>query len=304
MTRTRHWIGALAAMAVGAFFFASTTAADLDAHFAAMNQPLAPFKIADNLYYVGANDVTSYLIVTGGGQMILLDGGFEQTAPQILANIRALGFDPKKVRILLNSHAHLDHAGGLAALKAATGAMFLASDADAPVLAAGGANDFALKGALFPPIKADHTFPDGMHVSLGGVTVTAHITAGHTKGCTTWTMPVTIDGQPEEALFLCSLTVLSQFRLVGDPNYPTQAADFQKSFATLKGLKCDVFLASHGAFFGLLDKRTRLLAGAKPNPFIDPRGCHTFFAAAEAAFDKRLAECKTDPACGKKEDQP
>ncbi len=221
-------------MAAGAFFFASTTAADLDAHFAAMNQPLAPFKIADNLYYVGANDVTAYLIVTGGGHLILLDGGFEQTAPQILANIRTLGFDPKKVRILLNSHAHFDHAGGLAALKAATGALFLASDADAPVLAAGGANDFALKGALFPPIKADHTFPDGTHVSLGGVTLTAHVTAGHTKGCTTWTMPVTIDGRPEHALFLCSLSVLPVYLLIGDPNYPGQAADYEKSFATLK----------------------------------------------------------------------
>ena len=304
MKRARHWIGALAAMAAGAFFFASTAAADLDAHFTAMNQPLAPFKIADNLYYVGANDVTSYLIVTGGGHLILLDGGFAQTAPQILANIRTLGFDPKKVRILLNSHAHFDHAGGLAALKAATGAMFLASDADAPVLAAGGANDFALKGALFPPIKADHTFPDGTHVSLGGVTLTAHITAGHTKGCTTWTMPVTIDGQPEEALFLCSLTVLPNYRLIGDPNYPAQAADFQKSFATLKELKCDVFLGSHGQFFDLAAKRAKLLAGAKPNPFVDPQGCRAFIAKAEAYFDTKLAACKADPACGKKEDQP
>ncbi len=302
MRRIKTLMGALAAMAAGALSFAPAGGADLDPHFAAMNQPLAPFKIADNLYYVGASDVTSYLIVTPHGKMILIDGGFEQTAPQILANIRTLGFDPKNIRILLNSHAHLDHAGGLAALKAATGAKFLASAQDAPVLEAGGANDFSLKNALFPPIKPDRTLHDGEKVALDGVTLTAHVTAGHTKGCTTWTMPVTMDGKRENALFLCSLSVLSQFRLIGNPAYPTQAADFEKSFATLKTLKCDVFLASHGMFFDMLGKRTKLLAGAKPNPFIDPQGCRDFFAKAQDAFDKRLAECKADPACGKKED--
>ncbi len=295
-------MGALAAMAAGALCFAPAGSAELDAHFAAMNQPLAPFKIADNLYYVGASDVTSYLIVTPHGKLILLDGGFEQTAPQILANIRTLGFDPKTVKILLNSHAHFDHAGGLAALKAATGAMFFASAEDAPVLEAGGANDFALKNALFPPIKPDHILPDGTKVALDGVTLTAHITAGHTKGCTTWTMPVVMNGVSQEALFLCSLSVLDQFRLIGDPNYPTQAADFEKSFATLGGLKCDVFLSSHGMFFDMLAKRARLLAGARPNPFIDPKGCRAFIAKAEGYFDKKLAACKADPACGKKED--
>jgi metallo-beta-lactamase class B len=249
MRRTCRTIKALAALAAGAFFLGAAPAGSiaLAPVYQAMTAPQAPFQIADNLYYVGASDVTSYLIVTGGGKLILLDGGLGQTAPQILANIRKLGFDPRNVRILLNSHAHFDHAGGLAALKAATGAMFLASDGDAPVLAAGGTNDFALKNAAFPPIKADHPVVDGMKVALGGVTLTAHITAGHTKGCTTWTMPVTIEGETKEALFLCSLTVLPQFRLIGDPNYPNQADDFVKSFATLKTLKCEVFLASHGS---------------------------------------------------------
>jgi metallo-beta-lactamase class B len=279
---------ALAAMVAGAFFLVPAAQARLTGDFAAMNEPLAPFKIADNLYYVGAKDVTSYLIVTKAG-LILLDGGFAETAPEILANIRTLGFDPKNIRILLNSHAHLDHAGGLAALKAASGATFYASAQDAPELAAGGANDFALKNANYPPIKPDRIIPDGGTIVMGGVTLTAHVTAGHTKGCTTWTMPVTIDGKHENALFLCSLSILSMYRLVGDPKYPTQAADYQKSFATLRGLKCDVFLASHGSFFDMLAKRQKLLAGAKPNPFIDPQGCRAFFAAAEKEFDRRLA---------------
>ncbi len=288
MAKMNRLTMALAAMVAGAFFLGAPATAKLTGDFAAMNEPLAPFKIADNLYYVGAKDVTSYLIVTKDG-LIVIDGGFKETAPEILSNIRTLGFDPKNIRILLNSHAHLDHAGGLAELKAESGATFYASAPDAPVLAAGGTNDFALKGATFPPIKADMIIPDGGTVSLGGVTLTAHVTAGHTKGCTTWTMPVMVDGKEQGALFLCSLSILSMYKLIGDPNYPTQAADYEKSFATLKGLKCDVFLASHGSFFDMLTKREKLLAGAKPNPFVDPEGCKAFVEKAEAEFNRRLA---------------
>jgi metallo-beta-lactamase class B len=301
MNRAKIITGALAAIAAGALSFSPAGSADLPATYAAMNQPRAPFRIADNLYYVGMSDVTSYLIVTRDGY-ILLDGGFVQSAPAILDHIRALGLDPKKVKYLLNSHAHFDHAGGLAALKAATGASFVASAPDAPVLAAGGHNDFSFGDtALFPPVKPDRIIADGESVTLGGVSITAHITAGHTKGCTTWTLPVTIGGKAESALFLCSLTVLSDYRLIGNPNYPNQATDFEKTFTTLKTLKCDVFLASHGGFFDLKGKLAQLQAGAKSSPFIDPQGCRAFFARAEAAFDKRLAECKADPACGKKD---
>jgi metallo-beta-lactamase class B len=301
--QNKNILKALAALAAGAFCLSAAAAADLSPDFAAMNQPQAPFRIADNLYYVGMSDVTSYLIVTKEG-LILLDGGFEQSSAAILDHIRALGFDPKTVKYLLNSHAHVDHAGGLAALKAATGAALLASAPDAPVLEAGGHNDFAFANrATFPPVKADRIIADGETVSLGGVTLTAHITAGHTKGCTTWTMPVMMDGRKENTLFLCSVSVLSQFRLIGDPNYPNQAADYAKTFATLNGLKCDVFLAAHGQFFDMKGKAARLAAGEKPNPFIDPAGCRAFFAKAEDYFHTRLAACKADPACGKREDQ-
>ena len=288
-------------MAAGALSFGAAGAAALSPAMAAMNGPQAPFKIADNLYYVGASDVTSYLIVTHDGY-ILLDGGFEQTAPMILDHIRALGFDPKRIRYILNSHAHFDHAGGIAAIRAATGATFVASAPDAPELAAGGTNDFSLKDAAFPPAKPDRIVADGERVTLGGVSITAHVTAGHTKGCTTWTLPVTIDGKRQTALFLCSLSVLSEFRLIGNPLYPNQAADFAKSFATLKGLSCDLFLGSHGQFFDLKDKAAKLAADARPNPFVDPKGCRAFIAKAQATFDARLAACKADPACGKRED--
>src|SRR6185437_6417170 len=170
MTRIKRLVGALAAMAAGALSFAGGPApgSDLAPEYAAMNGPMTPFRIADNLYYVGASDVTSFLIVTRDGY-ILIDGGFEQTAPAILDHIRALGFDPAKIRYILNSHAHFDDAGGIAAIRAATGA-----------------NDFALKGYLFPPAAPDRIVADGERVTLGGVSITAHITAGHTKGCTTW----------------------------------------------------------------------------------------------------------------------
>jgi len=295
----KRTLGALAAMAAGALCLVPAGGASTASN--AMNQPQAPFRIADNLYYVGMSDVTSYLVVTRDGY-ILIDGGFDTSAPAILTHIRALGFDPRRVKYLLNSHAHYDHAGGLAALKAATGATMAASAQDAPVLEAGGTNDFALKFS-FPPFRVDKLIKDGEAITLGGVSITAHITAGHTKGCTTWTLPVTIDGRMEHALFLCSLSVLSEYRLIGDPNYPTQAADYEKSFATLKALPCEVFVASHGMFFDLKSKLAKLQAGAKPNPFIDPEGCRAFLAKAEAAFDQRLAQCKAEPACGKGEDQ-
>ena len=269
--------------------------------YQAMNGEQAPFKIAGNLYYVGMSDVTSYLIVTPKGD-ILLDGGFEQSAPAILAHIRALGFDPRKVKYLLNSHAHFDHAGGLAELKHVTGAAFVASAPDAPILAAGGHGDSTFGDtAIFPPIRADRIVRDSDTVSLGGVTLTAHVTAGHTPGCATWTMPLTVDGKTQTALFLCSLSALNDFRLIGNPLYPNQAADFEKTFAMLKTLKCDVFLGAHGQFFGLAAKSAKLAAGAIPNPFVDPRGCRDFIAQAEATFDKHLAACKAGGPCGKKD---
>ncbi|QUD87484.1 subclass B3 metallo-beta-lactamase [Phenylobacterium montanum] len=249
------------------------------------SEPLAPFKIADNLYYVGSKELTAFLIVTPKGD-ILLDGGVPKNGPMVLDNVRALGFDPHDIKILINSHAHFDHAGPFAMLKQATGAQMVISRGDAPVIESGGETDFFFHKRMFPPAKVDRVIDDGDTVSLGGVTLTAHITAGHTKGCTSWTLPVTVDGQAKQALFICSLTLLPGYRLTGDPGYPNLGADFARSIATLRAQRCDLFLASHGGFIDLLKKREAMLAGAKTNPFIDPAGCKAYIDHGEASLHR------------------
>jgi len=252
------------------------------------NQPVEPFRIVGNIYYVGASDVTSYLITTPQGH-IVIDGGFAETAPMILRNIEKLGFRVKDVRILLSSHAHYDHAGGLAALKAATGATFYASVGDAPQLARGGLDDPQFGNTLpFPAVTADRLLNDGSQISLGGTTLTARITPGHTKGCTTWTMKVRERGRTYDVVFIGSSTVPSGYRIVGNPRYPNEVDDYRKQFAILRALPCDVFLASHGNFYDLADKMKR--RGGKVNPFIDPAGYKRFVARTEKAMEKVAAE--------------
>ena len=250
------------------------------------NAPVAPFRIADNLYYVGAADISSYLIATSAG-LIVIDGGYPETASQILANIKTLGFDPKQVKILLNSHAHYDHAGGLAALKQATGARLLASRADAPRLEDGGRGDPAQVGP-FPPVKVDGFVADGQAVELGGVKLIPRLTPGHTPGCTSWSIPVQVDGRLRQALSICSVTVHPLYRLTGSPTYVGQARDYEASFAKLRSLPCDVFLAAHGLVFNLTAKRVAIKAGG-PNPFLDEAGCRAYVTVAEKAYRDRLA---------------
>jgi metallo-beta-lactamase class B len=253
-----------------------------------MNRPVPPFHVAGDIYYVGASDVTSFLIVTPAGD-ILLDGGFLETAPQIEANIRRLGFRLSGVKILLNSHAHFDHAGGLAELKRRSGAQFVAMQGDAALLARGGRGDFYFGDRLtFPPIKPDRVIHDGDTVTLGGITLTAHLTAGHTRGCTTWTMTTEDHGKPLHVVFLGSMSVLSGYRLVGNESYPGMTADYQRSFRVLRALPCDVFLGAHGQFFHLTEKREALAHSPRVNPFIDPAGYRAYVDGAERAFQAAL----------------
>ena len=253
-------------------------------------QSAEPFRIAGDLYYVGARDLTSYLIVTPKGY-ILLDVGVNENAAMVAANVRKLGFDPGQIKVILNSHAHLDHAGGIAAMRRLTGAVVVASAGDAPVLESGGVKDFHFgPKPQFPPVKVDRIIADGGTVKLGGVVMTAHLTPGHTKGCTTWTMPVVVDGQTRQALFLCSLSILSGYKLSGDPSYPKMGADFAHSYAVLHTLPCEVFLGAHGVFYGLTAKRQAMLDHpTAPNPFVDPAGCKAFIDRSEADFRKKLA---------------
>ncbi len=248
------------------------------------NQPVEPFRIAGNLYYVGASDVTSYLVTTPGGH-IVLDGGFEETAPMIMANIRSLGFKVEDVKILLSSHAHYDHAGGLAELKRVTGATFYATAGDLPMLARGGLDDPQFGNRFpFPPVRADRILDDKQQISLGGTTLTAHITPGHTRGCTSWTMRV----GDLDVVFLGSPSVPSEYRLTDNPRYPNAVEDYRRQFATLHALRCDIFLASHGNFFDLAGKMKSLGPYQRVNPFIDSEGYHRFVTAAERRFEDRV----------------
>jgi metallo-beta-lactamase class B len=268
-------------------FFLSPTLAysQADETSRAWNQPVKPFRVIGNIYYVGALEVSSFLITTPGGH-ILLDSGLYETVPQIKQNIANLGFRLEDVKIIINSHAHYDHAGGLALLKQLTGAKLHTTTADAALLANGGKGDFGFGDRLsYPPVTTDRTLNDGDTVELGGVIMKANLTPGHTKGCTTWTMKVTEGEKTYDVVFVGSASVPG-YNLVNSPLYPNIVADYEKTFRILKGLKCDVFLAPHGSFFSLRDKMKRL--GEKTNPFIDPKGYNDYVTSTEAAFQENL----------------
>jgi metallo-beta-lactamase class B len=254
-----------------------------------MNQPIAPFRILGNLFYVGASDITSYLVTTPQGD-ILLDGGYVETAPMIRQNVEKLGFHLRDIKILLNSHAHSDHAGGLAQLKKWTGARLLASAGDAPLLERGGKADPVFGDRLtYPPVAVSRLVGDGESVPLGGVEFVAHLTPGHTPGCTTWSVRIKDGETPRNVVFACSASVLDGMRFTEPSSYPGIAADFENSFRTLRSLPCDVFLGSHGRFFHLAEKTKELAAGQRPNPFIDPAGYRAYVDQAEQAFRAELA---------------
>ncbi len=243
------------------------------------NRPVKPFRIIGNIYYVGAANVSSFYIKTPQGA-ILLDGGLPETAPVIEKSIAELGFSIKDVKILLNSHAHYDHCGGLAELKRHSGANMIACERDAAVLtsAKGGAGEF-------PAVKVDRVIADHQTVQLGGVTITAHITPGHTKGCTTWTMPVSEAGKTFQVVFYCSTSVVD--KLVNNRAYPNIVSDYERSFAELRTMPCDVFLAPHAGFFNLDEKRKQREEG-KLDAFVDSREMKKFVEESERAFHEQL----------------
>lgn len=210
---------------------------------AAWTQPNPPLRIAGNIYYVGTKGLAAYLIVTPKG-LILLDGTMEANVPGIEANIKALGFKLSDVKVLLNSHAHFDHAGGLAKLKVDTGASLAAMDADVWALENGkhfGDQNYV---GTFAPVKVDRTLKDGDTVVLGGVTLHTLKTAGHTAGCTTWTMIVKLKVGTKNVVFPCSLSVAGN-KLFGNKAYPTIVADYRASFARMAALKADIVLPAH-----------------------------------------------------------
>ena len=247
-----------------------------------------PFKIIGNLYYVGQDDLASYLIVTPKGN-ILINSNIESTVPMIKASVEKLGFKFSDIKILLISHAHYDHAGGSRLIKQETHAKYMVMDADVPVIESGGKLDFAYANnpkKHFPPTKVDKILHDNDEVTLGGISLTAHLTAGHTPGCTTWTMTVMDHGKSYHVVIIGSENVNGEYKLINNPSYPTIAKDYERSFKTLKSLPCDIFLGAHGVFFNLKEKYP--LLNKQNNPFIDPLGYKKYIAKKQHAFYRRL----------------
>ena len=256
-------------------------------------EPFPPHRIIGNVYYVGSKGLASYLITTPQGH-ILINSNLESSVPRIKESVEKLGFKFSDVKILLISHAHWDHDAGSAAIKAATGATYMVMDADAPVVESGGAMDFqygSTPTSRYPSTKVDRVLHDGDEVKLGGATLVAHLTPGHTKGCTTWTMKVQEGRKSYDAVIIGSPNVNPGYKLVDNPQYPTIASDYERTFRVLKSLPVDIFLGAHGSYFDMEGKFARRKEGAE-NPFIDRAGYHSYVAEREQAFRGELAKQK------------
>jgi metallo-beta-lactamase class B len=248
-------------------------------------QPADPFRIAGNFYYVGANDVAAFLI-TGPEGHVVLDGGYPTTARLIMASIAKLGFDVKDVKVLLNSEPHPDHGGGLTVLQQASGAQLWASDASADALASGGDDPDAVLpvraliwiGVLgYRPPRVDHRFKDGDTIRVGPIALTAHVTAGHTRGCTSWSFSVRDGDRVLNAVSVCDLGVLATSR------YPEQGADRERSLRVLRSLPVDIWVTNHARRWGRYRKFVASTTETNPvEPFVDPEGYRAFIDAAEA----------------------
>ncbi|MGH9599585.1 MAG: subclass B3 metallo-beta-lactamase [Terracidiphilus sp.] len=255
----------------------------------AWTTPFTPFRIAGNLYYVGNRDLASYLIATPRG-LILINSDLVADVPLIEKSVEALGFHFSDIKILLISHAHYDHCAGSARIKQLTGAKYEVMAADVPVVESGGRADFqygAEKSMHFPPTRVDRVLHDGDTVSLGGTVLTAHLTAGHTKGTTTWTLKEPQDGRTMHVVIVGSPNVNPGYKLVDNRAYPQIAADYEHEFEVLRSLPCDIFLGAHGSYFGLIAKYARWKAGDR-DAFIDPGGYKAYVANRERAFESEL----------------
>jgi metallo-beta-lactamase class B len=253
--------------------------------------PHAPFRVAGNVYYVGSKDLASYLITTPQGH-ILINSNLESSVPQIKKSVEALGFKFSDVKILLISHAHRDHCAGSKLLRQLTDAKYMVMDRDVPVVESGGKADFQYgkkQENWYPAAKVDRVLHDGDEVRLGDSVLVAHLTPGHTKGCTTWTMKVREAGKVYNVVIVGSPNVNPGYRLVKSAVYPTMAQDYELTFRMLTSLPCDVFLGAHGSYFGMEEKFARRKVG-DVNPFIDPEGYKAYVTEREQAFRKDLAK--------------
>ncbi len=251
------------------------------------NRPFAPFSIIGNVYYVGTEGLSAFLI-TGPRGHVLIDGGLPESAPLIAANIKALGFRLRDVRYLLINHTHFDHAGGLAELKRLTGAQLVGTAQQRADLASGKTLGRP-QLAGFPPVRIDRYVKDGDRLTLGSIVLTAIHSPGHTRGGVSWA--ITTAGK--RVIFATSLTVAGQ-NLINDPVYPRAAADFRATFARLKRERADIFVNFHPDFFNLAGKRAAQRRG-KADAFVDPAELRRQIDIAEAAFQQELARQRAAP---------
>lgn len=249
------------------------------------NQPFKPFRIIGNIYYVGTNNLACYLIATPGGH-ILIDTAMQESAPIVRANIEALGYKLKYVRIILSSHAHFDHVAGHADMKAATGAQVYATAADAATLESGGTKGFHPLNP-YKPVKVDRIIKDGEVVRIGNVALTAHLTPGHTEGNTTWTTTVEENGKKYDVVFVGSMSINPGVLMVNNPTWPKIAEAYAKSFQILKSLHCDVFLGPHAPFFNM-EAKVKQIGTDQSNPFIDPEGYRNYIASYEKNYNEQI----------------
>ena len=253
------------------------------------NRPFPPYRVIDNVYYVGTNEIAQFLITTSAGH-ILLDSGFEASVPLLRENVEVLGFRYHDIKLLLTSHAHIDHVQAHALVRRQTAAQVVAAGADAPFIENGGKGETVYDGVYsWTSCPVDRRVQDREPVTLGETTLTAHLTPGHTLGATTWTMKVHDQGRALDVVFFPSANINPGVHLHDNERYPNIARDFARSFAIWKALPCDVFLADHGEFYDMKAKYERARENPAQNPFIDPDGYRAFIAQAEARFLERLA---------------
>lgn len=252
-------------------------------------QPFPAYRVIGNVYYVGSRGLASYLITTPRGH-ILINSSLESSVPLIKQSVEKLGFNFSDVKILLISHAHWDHCAGGALLKQLSGAKYMVMQGDAQEVEAGGKGNFQYgnsPGSLYKPAKVDRVLHDGDKVKLGGVTLVAHLTPGHTKGCTTWTMRVRDHGKTYNVVIVGSPNVNPGYKLVNNSLYPQIAQDYERMFTVLKSLPCDVFLGAHGDYYGMEAKFAQINRGGQ-NPFVDPEGYKKYIAERQQTFRAEL----------------
>jgi metallo-beta-lactamase class B len=281
-------VALVALMSLTAAVEAQTPKDLLAAMLAKWNKPTEPFKMIGNVYYVGTDGLASYLITSPQGH-ILVDTVMPEATSQIKANIEKLGFKVTDIKFLLNTHAHIDHTGGLAEMKQASSAQLVAGEADQPLLEGGYYPGAREETALnFPPVKVDRTVREGDKVTVGDVTLTARETPGHSPGCTSWEFSVKDGDATRSVLIFCSGTVALN-RLVTNPTYPGIVTDYRQTFARAKDMKVDVLLAPHPEMYRMQDKRAMISDGA-PNPFVNPGEFNAYAATLEKAFEDALAK--------------